>query len=156
MDDRLSNEEIVRRYAAASAAADLERMAELRHRNWSVRWPQSGEEVHSHEAFAEILRNYPGGTPRTELTSVVGTEDRWIVTPSNTVMRVVGSGDFWWCEWQMVYPDGHTYLCVDLLELRDGLILHEIVYWAPPFTAPEWRAPWVEQTGDAGPNASRT
>ena len=155
MGDRLSNEEVVRRYAASSATADVEQMAELRHPNWSVGWPQSGEQVHTHQAFAEILRHYPGGTPRTELTRIVGTEDRWIVTPSNTVMRVVGSGDFWWCEWETTYPDGNTYLCVDLLQLSDGLILHEIVYWAPPFAAPDWRAPWVEQAPDRGTKTSR-
>ena len=155
MGDRLSNEEVVRRYAASSATADLEQMAALRHPSWSVSWPQSGEQVHSHQAFSEILRHYPGGTPRTELTRIVGTEDRWIVTPSNTVMRVVGSGDFWWCEWETIYPDGHTYLCVDLLQLSEGLILHEIVYWAPPFAAPDWRAPWVEQADDRGASTSR-
>jgi len=152
MGDRLTNEEVVRRYASVSAASDLAGLAGLRHPEWSVTWPQSGEQVRSHEAFAEIVRNYPGGSPRTELTCVVGTEDRWLVTPSNTIVRVAGSGDFWWCEWSMTYPDGRSYLCVDLLELRDGLIRHEIVYWAAPFDAPDWRTPWVERAADSGPH----
>ena len=29
-------------------------------------------------------------------------------------------------------------------EMRDGLIARETAYWAKPFPAPEWRAPWVE------------
>jgi hypothetical protein len=142
-----SNEEIVRQYAAASAAGDVEALGRLRHADWSVDWPQSGERVHSHDAFAEILRNYPGGTPRAELTRVVGSEDRWTISPGNTVVRVVGSGDFWWSEWRMTYPDGNSYLCVDLLELRDGCVYREVVYWAPPFDAPDWRRPWVETPG---------
>lgn len=149
MPDRLTNEEVVRAYAMASAAADVDRLAQLRHEDWSVEWPQSGERVHGSEAFAEILRNYPGGTPRTEVTRVVGSEDRWVATPGNTVLRVAGSGDFWWCEWRVTYPDGQVYLCVDLLELRDGRVAHETVYWAPPFEAPDWRRPWVEQAGAA-------
>jgi hypothetical protein len=149
MGDRPTSEDVVRKYAAVSAAADLDKIGGLRHPNWSVTWPQSGEQVRSHEAFAEILRHYPGGSPTTELTRVVGTADRWVVTPSNTVVRVAGSGDFWWCEWQMIYPDGNTYLCVDLMELRDGLILNEIVYWAAPFEAPAWRSPWVDRLVDA-------
>ena len=115
----------------------------LRHPEWRVVWPQSGEEVHSSEAFAEIIRNYPGGAARSEVTRVVGAEDRWVVTPGNTVLMVAGSGDFWWSEWRVTYPDGETDLCVDLMELRDGRIWRETVYWANPFAAPGWRSPWV-------------
>jgi hypothetical protein len=57
----------------------------------------------------------------------------------------VGSGDFWWSEWRLTYPDGAVYLVVDLLELRDGLVHRETCYWAAPFEAPDWRAPWVER-----------
>ncbi|HEV2006748.1 MAG TPA: hypothetical protein VGQ85_09060, partial [Candidatus Limnocylindrales bacterium] len=113
------------------------------HPEWSVVWPQSGEQVHSSEAFAEIVQHYPGGPARTEITRVVGAEDRWVVTAGNTVLRLAGSGDFWWSEWRVTYPDGAVYLCVDLLELRDARIYRETVYWAAPFEAPNWRSPWV-------------
>jgi hypothetical protein len=140
---QLTNEECVRQYAAASVAHDLEALAALRHPEWLVVWPQSGEQVHSNEAFSEIIANYPGGAPSPEITRIVGAEDRWVVTPGNTVLKVVGSGDFWWSEWRLTYPTGDVYLVVDLLELRDGLVRRETVYWAAPFEAPEWRAPWV-------------
>jgi hypothetical protein len=93
----------------------------------------------------EIIANYPGGSPVTEVTRIVGSEDQWVVTPGNTVARVAGSGDFWWSEWRVTYPNGDVYLVVDLLELRDGLVHRETAYWAAPFEAPEWRAPWVER-----------
>lgn len=144
MSDRLTNEEVVARYAASSAAFDLETMAALRHPDWRVMWPQSGERVHGSEAFAEIIYNYPGGNPTTEITRVVGAEDRWVVTPGNTALKVAGSGDFWWSEWRVTYPDGAVYLCVDLIELRDSRIFRETAYWAAPFEAPSWRSPWVE------------
>jgi hypothetical protein len=149
MPESRTNEEVVRAYAAMSAAADLDGLARLRHADWSVTWPQSGERVMTQAAFGEIVRNYPGGAPRTIATRIVGSEDRWVVTPGNTVIRVVGSGGAWWCEWRTTYPDGVTYLCVDLLELLDGLIHRETVYWAPVFDAPAWRAPWVERADDA-------
>jgi hypothetical protein len=142
---RLTNEECVARYGAASAAHDLDALASLRHPGWSVFWPQSGELVHSNEAFSEIIANYPGGVPKTEITRTVGAEDHWVMTAGNTVMRVAGSGDFWWSEWRVTYPDGEVYLVVDLLELRDGLVHRETVYWAAPFEAPDWRAPWVDR-----------
>ena len=144
MSEHLTNEEVVRRYATSSAELDLEAMAALRHPEWQVVWPQSGEQVHSSEAFAEIVQHYRGGPARTEITRVVGAEDRWVVTAGNTVLRLAGSGDFWWSEWRVTYPDGAIYLCVDLLELRDARIYRETVYWAAPFEAPNWRSPWVD------------
>jgi hypothetical protein len=143
----LTNEECVARYSAASAALDLEALAALRHPDWMVFWPQSGERVHGNEACAEIVTKYPGGAPTTEITRIVGAEDHWVVTPGNTVLRVAGSGDFWWSEWRVTYPSGEVYLVVDMIELRDGLVHRETVYWAAPFEAPEWRAPWVERPG---------
>lgn len=143
---RLTSEETVRQYAEATVAFDLPTLTRLRHPDWMVVWPQSGERVRGTENFAEIIRNYPGGTPITEVTRVIGAEDRWVVTPGNTVLKVVGSGDFWWAEWRVTYPDGKVYLAVTLIELRDGLVAKETTYWAAPFEAPAWRAPWVERT----------
>jgi hypothetical protein len=145
----LTNQEIVTRYGAASAAHDVATLAALRHPEWTVFWPQSGESVHSSDDFAEIIANYPGGAPTIEITRTVGSEDQWVVTAGNTVMRVAGSGDFWWSEWRLTYATGETYLVVDLLELRGALVHRETMYWAAPFEAPPWRAPWVERV-DSG------
>ncbi len=149
MPDKPSNQQIVERYAAASAANDEAAMAALRHADWMVIWPQSGERVVGHQNFAEVASHYPGGMPTSRLERLVGAEDRWVVTPSNTVARVVGSGDFWWGEWRMTYPDGKVYLCIALFELRDERIWREVAYWAEPFEAPDWRRPYVEDSPGA-------
>ncbi|HJP88823.1 MAG TPA: nuclear transport factor 2 family protein [Candidatus Limnocylindrales bacterium] len=141
----LSSEETVRQYGQAMVEFDLPTLTRLRHPDWMVYWPQSGERVHGTENFAEIINNYPGGTPRTEVTRIIGSEDRWVVTPGNTVLKVVGSGDFWWAEWRVTYPNDDVYLSVTLIELRDGLVFKETTYWAAPFEAPAWRAPWVDR-----------
>ena len=146
MAQTLTNQEVVERYARASAANDLAQLEQLRHADWIVDWPQSGERVHGSEAYEEIRKRYPGGHPSTELSRIIGSEDRWVVTPGNTVLKVVGSGDIWWGEWRMTYPDGQVYHVVDLIELREGLVRRETVYWAPPFEAPAWRRPFVEPT----------
>ena len=143
MADRPTNEEIVREYARASAELDLETLTRLRHPDWSVIWPQSGERVMSSESYAEIVNRYPGGRPASVVERIVGGEDRWVLTGANTIVRIAGTGDAWWGEWRMTYPDGQVYNCVDLIELRDGRIYHETVYWAPPFDAPDWRRPFV-------------
>ena len=140
-----SNEQVVQRYSEASVRGDLTALEGLRHPRWTCEWPQSGEVVQSSEAFRTINERHPGGAPRSELVRIVGSEDRWAVSPSQSVVRVAGSGDFWWTEWVVRYPDGRDYLCVSLVELRDGLVLRETVYWAEPFEAPAWRAPFVSR-----------
>jgi ketosteroid isomerase-like protein len=144
LSPRQTNEEVVRQYALAASVNDLDGMAALRAPDWRVTWPQSGEMVVDDEDFRAIVDNYPGGSPRTEMRRVVGDADRWVVSPSGTVLRVAGSGDFWWAEWSVTYPDGQAYQCIDLIELRDGRVWRESVYWATPFTAPDWRVQWVE------------
>jgi hypothetical protein len=144
----LTHEAVIQRYAAAAAANDLDELARLRHPDWSVEWPQSGERVHSSESFAAIVERYPGGKPTVAVKRIVGSEDRWVISASNTVMRIAGSGDFWWSEWSMTYPDGQEYRVVDLFELREGRVYRETVYWAPPFAAPDWRRPFVEVAAD--------
>jgi hypothetical protein len=141
----MTNEEVVRRYIRAVVELDRSVEDSLRHPDWMADWPQSGERVVGSANFRAVQDNYPGGFPTIELERVVGTEDRWSLSPSNTIVRVVGSGEFWWTEFRMQYPDGVDYHCVTLLELRDGLIYREIVYWAPSFDAPDWRAQWVER-----------
>ena len=139
-----TNEQIAHAYAEASSRLDLDAMARLRHPQWQASWPQSGERIIGDDNYRRIVEAYPGGYPTSTIQRVVGAEDRWVVTAGNTVQQIVGSGDFWWSEWQMTYPDGRSYLCVELIELRDGLVWRETVYWAEPFTAPDWRSRWVD------------
>ena len=148
MGEPETNEAIVESYAVACGMNDIPALTRVRHPDWSVVWPQSGERVVSHESWVAIAEQYPGGRPTVELSRLVGSEDRWVVTPGNTVLKVAGSGDFWWGEWMMTYPDGQTYHVVDLIELRDGMIHRETVYWAPPFEAPDWRRQYVERAPD--------
>ena len=147
MAERATNEDVVHRYAERSAANDVDGLGQLRHPDWRAIWPQSGERVLGHASWAEIARNYPGGMPDISLDRLVGSGDRWVVSAGNTVARIAGSGDFWWGEWKVTYPDGRIYECVTLIELREGLIWRETVYWAEPFEAPDWRRPYVERPG---------
>jgi len=122
-----SGDELLQRYAAASAADDFETMGALRHPGWQEVWPQSGEVVPSSANYLTVRSRRPEGAPR--------------VVPG----RHGGSGDCWWGEAVVHYADGSRWLGITVFELRDGLIFRERVYFGPPFPAPEWRAPWVER-----------
>lgn len=140
-----SNEEIVNAYVRAYSADDEAALRALRHVSWTVEYPQSGERIRGHDNERAIAEHYPGGLPDIDPQSIIGNEDRWVVSPSFTYERIVGSGDTWFLRGKARYPDGSTWYLASVLHLVDGLIHHEITYWAEPFEPPAWRAPWVER-----------
>lgn len=143
----MTNEELVKRYAEAMITADYDTLDQLRHKDWRAVWPQSGETVRGTANVRKIMENYPGGAPRLlpQGGRLVGSEDRWVVSPLGGVYRTVGEGENWWGEWRMAYPDGRAWWTVIQLELRDGKIYRETEFWAEPFDPPDWRAEWVER-----------
>ncbi len=122
-----SNEVVVQRYVFASSDDDYALMGSLRHPEWQMVWPQSGERIVSHEAYVGMRTHRPDGLPRIE------------------PLGGGGSGDTWWGEAIVHYADGSRWLAATVLELRDGLVWRERVYFGQPFSAPEWRAEWVER-----------
>jgi hypothetical protein len=142
-----SNEEVVRAYAEAHRTHDYAAVGALRHPEWVEDVPQTGERIRGHANDLEIMNHWPGGYPDAGGLRLTGSEDRWVATPSNTLHRIVGSGDTWWADGTASYPDGSTWFCAALITLRDGLVHRETWFFAPPLEAPEWRAPWVERIG---------
>lgn len=155
----MTNEEVVRRYTEAMMRHDFDTVDALRHPEWTAVWPQSGEVVRSSAMDRQMVESYPGGMPTFVSERLVGSEDRWAVSPLGGVYRVAGEGENWWGEWRMTYPDGRTWFTISLIELRDGKVYCETVYWAEPFEAPEWRAQFVErltpESGRPGPDSER-
>ena len=83
-----------------------------------VFWPQSGERVHSDEAFAEIIANYPGGAlARRDRRRIVGAEDSLGRHAAGQIVRSRAAATSGGRVGQP-YPNGDGYLVVDLIELR--------------------------------------
>jgi ketosteroid isomerase-like protein len=93
-----------------------------------MEWPQSGERIVGAQNRREIYKRFPS-------------------LPQVTERRFAGAGDLCVLEANLDYGDGDPYQCIFVFEMRDGLIAKETAYWAKPFPAPEWRAPWVERIG---------
>jgi len=117
MSDK-TNREIVEHYFKAYPS-DWETMARLRHADFVEDWPQSGERIVGHENYRAIHESFPGGTPGTAIDRVVGTEDRLVMTPLFTPLRIVGMGDTFTVEARARYSDGITNLIVTIVELKD-------------------------------------
>jgi hypothetical protein len=139
------NRALIEDYIAAGAANDLERLGRLRHADWTETWPQSGERIPNHAAYVRIHERYPGGFPDMTIDRVVGSDDRWVMTPSMTVLRIAGSGDVWLSEGINRYADGTIAHIVKHLEIQDGRVRSEVTFFAAPFEAPSWRAEFVER-----------
>jgi hypothetical protein len=109
--------------------------------------PQSGERVRGKANAVAYLSSYPGGVGTVDPASarLVGSEDRWVVTPMFTPMRIEGSGDVYTYVAAATYSNGETWQMLQIIELRQGKIAKTTSWFAAPFEAPEWRAPFVER-----------
>lgn len=136
----LTNEEVARRYFEAATRNDLDALEALRADDWEMRWPATGELVRSSAAYRAIHERFPGGYPHIDALRIIGSEDRYVVTPANTVVRLAGSGDVWIGQGRLRYGDGSEWYFVKLVELRDGRIRRETDYWSPVTDPPAWRA----------------
>lgn len=147
----MGNRHIVERYARSMAENDLDAQMALMHEDYEARYPQSGEIIRGPAAMRAIVENYPetaGQGMSPTIGRIVGTDDAWISRPSFpswTLVHVTGSGDDFTLTGTITYPNGETWHVVALLTLLDGRIWRETDYFAAPFEAPEWRAPYVER-----------
>lgn len=146
--------ERVRRYTKATARLDFATLGELRHPDYECVYPQSGERFRGHDNWVAAHVNYADRFGREHLTDfeVKGgaqkAEVKTAVSPmpfaSTPIIQVSDTGDLVTLEGKGRWPDGKIYHWVQILEYRDGLVWRETDYFAEPFEAPEWRAPFTE------------
>ena len=58
------------------------------------------------------------------------------ISQLHTVHRVAGSGEAWWTDGTIDYPDGSRWFFTQMLQLRDARIYRETWYFAPTLEAP--------------------
>jgi hypothetical protein len=96
----------------------------LRHEDYVMEMPQSGERIRGRDNMRAFQEAYP--TP-----------------PTIRIRRVTVRQGLWVVEAVSDYA-GQVFNVVLILELRDGKIARDTRYYAEPFVAPDWRAQWVE------------
>jgi hypothetical protein len=79
---------------------------------------------------------------------VAGAEDKWVMTPMFSPLRIIGTGDVYTVETRINYPNGEVWRGVDIVEFTNGRISKMTGYFAAPFPAAEWRSRWVEKMDD--------
>ena len=90
-----------------------------------LEFPQSGERFRGRDNITAWRRRYP---TRLEF------EPR----------ELRGGGDLWIAETGLRYDGGEPVSVVKVLEFRGDKVVRETLYFADPFPAPDWRAPYAE------------
>jgi len=147
-----SHRRTVERFYAAINQRDFDGIRGLVTDDLVQEWPQSGERIRGVANALAVLSNYPG-LPDIDVKKVHGSEDRWLLTPSYTLLRVTGSGDQYTTEELIHYPNGEQWHSVGIVEFRNDRVAKITNYFAAPFAAAEWRSQWVEKMEERPPIA---
>lgn len=100
---------------------------EMYHEDAILEFPQSGERFRGKASFQAWRQQYPSDV-RMEIRELRGT------------------GDLWVAENIITYGEDDSWQTVSILELRDGKVAREAIYFAKPFPAPDWRSSWVDRS----------
>jgi hypothetical protein len=115
-------------FAGGMLALDPAQEYEIRHPDFVMEMPQSGERIRGRDSMRAMQEAFPR-------------------PPMGRLRRVTGGGDVWVAEGVNDYGND-VWHWVIVVELKDGRILRETRYYGQPFPAPEWRAAWVEPMTD--------
>ena len=112
---------------AASDANDFDTEHSIYHDDAVLEYPQSGERIRGRSSIQVTRTRQPN-------------KKRF------AVRRIIGHGDLWVTEFILTY-DGKPSYSVSIMEFRGNKVARETQYFADPFEAAAWRAPWVEPMG---------
>jgi hypothetical protein len=124
--EEMDEEEVRRFLTALFSNLSAEEEYELRHEDFVMEMPQSGESIRGREKMREFQEAYPT-PPAIQLHRVLVRDGLWVVEGVND------------------YGGGQVFDVVLIIELKDGTMWRDRRYYAEPFEAPEWRAQWVER-----------
>jgi SnoaL-like domain len=110
---------------AASDINDFETEHSIYHEDAVLEYPQSSERIR--------------GRRNIQITRTKQPSEKHFV-----VRRIIGCNDFWVTEYVLTY-DGKPSYTVSIMEFRGEKVARETQFFADPFEAAAWRAPWVER-----------
>jgi hypothetical protein len=144
-----TNREVIERYAHALTSLDYDQLDALRHPDYIELWPQSSERIRGRENMRAIDDHFEGRPTEGGPLHVVGGEDRWVMTPTFSALRIEGTGDVYTVVLKAIYPPNSLWYVTTIIQLRDQLVWRATTYFAQAFEPPEWRAQWTERMSDA-------
>lgn len=144
----MDNQQVAERYGQAEVDHDLATMAELVHDDIIVVYPQSGEMIRGKTKYLDMLANYPEGIPVLEVEDRHSPQRQDVLVKTSPfgmpVITVSGEGNLFFTEGLATYADGSVFNVAGILEIHDGKVTRETMYFAAPFAPPSWRERYVE------------
>ena len=131
-------------FLKAASSHDVKGLAALVHPDFEETYVQTGERTQGLANLQAIIENYPGGFTDLGMNRVVGAEDRWVTTPSFTLLRIEGTGNVFTGVQKARYGDDSVWYMVSIAEMKDGRVWRVQTFFAPTFEPPAWRAQWIE------------
>ena len=123
----MDSKQLIEAFWKRMESNDFYAVADLLHDEFTLEWQQSGELIRGRENFAKINTAYPAnGKWRFNINSIVAEGDI-VVTDVSVTDGVVKDR------------------VITFSTIRDEKIWKQVEFWPEPFTAPEWRAQWVEK-----------
>jgi hypothetical protein len=110
--------------AGGGPGDDIARASDMYADDAVVEWPQGGERVRGKADIIAFRSTYPA-RQRFE------------------VHRITGRRDLWVTEYTIHYDD-QPVMAVGIIELSDGKVVRERIYFGERWEPPAWRARWVE------------
>src|SRR5207245_8337959 len=86
------NRQIVEKFFQALNAHDWESMERFLDAEYVWEMPQSGERIRGLANNRTTNENYPG-LPNVKTHRITGSPDKWVTTPSFTILKITGTGD---------------------------------------------------------------
>jgi SnoaL-like protein len=109
----------------ASDVSDFDTEHSIYHEDAVLEYPQSGERIRGRRNIQITRTKQPS-------------KKRFVVR------RIIGGGDLWVTEYVLTY-DGKPSYTVSIMALSGDKVVRETQYFADPFEAAAWRAPWLER-----------
>jgi hypothetical protein len=114
----------------------------VRHLSLSAVDPNRAHEIYSDDAILE----FPQSAERFRgKANIQGFREQYPAKVTYQLRSIRGSGDIW-------IGEGRAFLRRHQRDpfrvdprVHDGLVERETIYFADPFTAPDWRKPWAEE-----------
>lgn len=123
----MDSKQLIEAFWKRMESNDFYAVADLLHDEFTLEWHQSGELIRGRENFAKINTAYPAnGKWHFNINTIVAEGDI-VVTDVSVTDGVVKDR------------------VITFSTIRDEKIWKQVEFWPEPFTAPEWRAQWVEK-----------
>jgi hypothetical protein len=123
MDEQEAHNFLAELFSRLSAEAE----DRIRHEDYTMEWPQSGERLRGRQKMRDFQEAHAGSRPPRRLRRVLVRDGLWVV------------------EGVVDYGGGREVDFVLIIELRDGKVFRETRYYADPFEASDSRAQWFER-----------